>query len=88
LKLVFRAGVPLLTGIVAYPPVTIFVVYLSVPHGRADLSLAVSLFGLLVTTACALLLIPAMAPRAPRSERARLRRGRDRGGAPEHAELL
>ena len=48
----------LLPGIVAYAPVTIFVVYLSVRHGRANLSLAVSLLGLVVTTVCALLLIP------------------------------
>jgi O-antigen/teichoic acid export membrane protein len=48
----------LLPGIVAYAPVTILVVYLSVRHGRPNLSLAVSALSMIVTTACAFLLIP------------------------------
>jgi len=48
----------LLPGVVAYAPVTILVVYLSVRRGRPELSLAVSLAGLVVTTATALFLIP------------------------------
>ena len=47
----------LLPGIVAYAPVTILVVYLSVRHGRPNLSLAVSLLAMVVTTVAALLLI-------------------------------
>jgi O-antigen/teichoic acid export membrane protein len=48
----------LLPGIVAYAPVTVLVVYLSVRRGRPRLSLAVSVAGLLVTTAAALAFIP------------------------------
>ena len=47
----------LLPGIVAYAPVTILVVYVSVKRGRPHLSLAVSVLGMLVTLA-AVLLIP------------------------------
>jgi O-antigen/teichoic acid export membrane protein len=47
----------LLPGIVAYAPVTILVVYLSVRHGRPNLSLAVSVLAMAVTVACALVLI-------------------------------
>ena len=50
----------LLPGIVAYAPVTILVVYLSVRHGRPNLSLAVSLLAMVVTTVGALLLIGAL----------------------------
>jgi O-antigen/teichoic acid export membrane protein len=49
----------LLPGIVAYAPVTVLVVYLSVRRGRPRLSLAVSVVAMLVTTAAALALIPA-----------------------------
>ena len=48
----------LLPGIVAYAPVTILVVYVSVKRGRPHLSLAVSVLGMLVTLAAALVLIP------------------------------
>jgi O-antigen/teichoic acid export membrane protein len=48
----------LLPGIVAYAPVTILVVYLSVRHARPNLSLAVSVLSMLVTTAGAIVLIP------------------------------
>src|SRR5262249_24265075 len=49
----------LLPGIVAYAPVTILVVYLSVRRGKPKLSLAVSVAGMIVTLAAALALIPA-----------------------------
>jgi O-antigen/teichoic acid export membrane protein len=48
----------LLPGVTVYAPVTIFVVYLSVRHGRPHLSLVVSLLGMVVTLVSALLLIP------------------------------
>jgi O-antigen/teichoic acid export membrane protein len=48
----------LLPGIVAYAPVTVLVVYLSVRRGQPRLSLAVSLAGLVVTVASAFALIP------------------------------
>jgi O-antigen/teichoic acid export membrane protein len=48
----------LLPGVVAYAPVTVLVVYLSVRRGRPRLSLAVSVVALVVTTAAALVFIP------------------------------
>ena len=48
----------LLPGVVAYAPVAILVVYLSVRHGRPNLSLGVSALAMAVTTAAAILLIP------------------------------
>lgn len=48
----------LLPGVVAYAPVTVLVVYLSVRRGRPRLSLAVSVVALVVTTATALAFIP------------------------------
>jgi O-antigen/teichoic acid export membrane protein len=48
----------LLPGVVAYAPVNILVVYLSIRRGRPRLSLYVSIVGLGVTTAASLLLIP------------------------------
>ena len=48
----------LLPGVVAYAPVTILVVYLSVRLGRPGLSLAVSVAGLVVTAAASVALIP------------------------------
>jgi O-antigen/teichoic acid export membrane protein len=48
----------LLPGIVVYAPVTILIVYLSVRHGKPRLSLAVSVVGMIVTLAAALVLIP------------------------------
>jgi len=48
----------LLPGIVAYAPVTVLVVYLSVRRGRPRLSLLVSVVGMVVTLATALALIP------------------------------
>ncbi len=48
----------LLPGIVAYAPVTVLVVYLSLRHGRPKLSLAVSVVAMVVTAVLALLLIP------------------------------
>jgi O-antigen/teichoic acid export membrane protein len=48
----------LLPGIVAYGPVTILVVYLSVRHARPNLSLAVAVAAMLATTVLALALIP------------------------------
>jgi len=48
----------LLPGVVAYAPVTVLVVYLSVRRGQPRWSLAVSLIGLVVTTGAAVLLIP------------------------------
>lgn len=48
----------LLPGIVAYAPVTVLVVYLSVRRGRPRLSLAVSVMAMVVTTAAALAFIP------------------------------
>ena len=50
----------LLPGVVAYAPVTVLVVYLSVRRGRPRLSLAVSVVALLVTTAAAFAFIPAL----------------------------
>jgi O-antigen/teichoic acid export membrane protein len=49
----------LLPGAVAYAPVAILVVYLSVRHGRPRLSLVVSLTAMALTLVSALLLIPA-----------------------------
>jgi O-antigen/teichoic acid export membrane protein len=48
----------LLPGVVAYAPVTIFVVYLSIRRGRPRLSLLVSFVGLVVTAAMSFVLIP------------------------------
>jgi O-antigen/teichoic acid export membrane protein len=48
----------LLPGVVAYAPVSILVVYLSVRRGRPKLSLLVSAVGLAVTTAMSFVLIP------------------------------
>jgi O-antigen/teichoic acid export membrane protein len=48
----------LLPGVVAYAPVTILVVYLSIRCGRPRLSLLVSVVGLLVTAAMSFALIP------------------------------
>ena len=48
----------LLPGVVAYGPVTILVVYLSVRRGRPRLSLGVAVTAMLVTTAAAFALIP------------------------------
>jgi O-antigen/teichoic acid export membrane protein len=48
----------LLPGIVLYAPVTILIVYLSVRHGKPELSLAVSVVGMIVTLIAALILIP------------------------------
>ncbi|MBA2331840.1 MAG: oligosaccharide flippase family protein [Actinobacteria bacterium] len=48
----------LLPGVVAYAPVTVLVVFLSLRHGRPNLSLAVSVVAMIVTTVLALVLIP------------------------------
>ncbi len=48
----------LLPGVVAYAPVSILVVYLSIRSGRPRLSLVVSVIGLVVTAAMSLVLIP------------------------------
>jgi O-antigen/teichoic acid export membrane protein len=48
----------LLPGVVAYAPVTVLVVYISVRRGRPRLSLAVSLTAMAVTVAASLALIP------------------------------
>jgi O-antigen/teichoic acid export membrane protein len=48
----------LLPGVVAYAPVNIFVVYLSIRCGRPRLSLLVSVVGLVVTAAMSFVLIP------------------------------
>ena len=48
----------LLPGVVAYAPVTVLVVYLSVRHARPNLSLAVSIVAAVLTTALAFALIP------------------------------
>jgi O-antigen/teichoic acid export membrane protein len=48
----------LLPGIVAYAPVTVLVVYLSLRHGRPNLSLGVAVVAMVVTAALALVLIP------------------------------
>jgi len=48
----------LLPGVVAYAPVTILVVYISIRAGRPRLSLWVSVLGLVVTAAMSLVLIP------------------------------
>ena len=48
----------LLPGVVAYAPVTVLVVYLSVRRGRPRLSLAVSVVAMVVTTVAAVALIP------------------------------
>jgi len=48
----------LLPGIVAYAPVSILVVYLSVRCGRPRLSLAVAVVGLVVTASASVVLIP------------------------------
>jgi O-antigen/teichoic acid export membrane protein len=58
----FREASPalalLLPGAIAYAPVAVLVVYLSVRRGRPRLSLIVALVGLVVTTSSALALIP------------------------------
>jgi O-antigen/teichoic acid export membrane protein len=48
----------LLPGIVAYAPVSILVVYLSVRRGRPRLSLVVAVIGMLVTASVSVVLIP------------------------------
>jgi O-antigen/teichoic acid export membrane protein len=48
----------LLPGVVAYAPVTVLVVYLSLRHGRPNLSLAVAGVAMTATAAAALALIP------------------------------
>ena len=48
----------LLPGVVAYAPVTVLVVYLSVRHARPHLSLSVSVVAAVVTAALAFVLIP------------------------------
>ena len=48
----------LLPGIVAYGPVTILVVYLSIRHARPNLSLVVAVTAMVTTAALSLLLIP------------------------------
>jgi len=48
----------LLPGVVAYAPVTVLVVYLSLRHGRPNLSLAVAVVAMVFTAALALALIP------------------------------
>ena len=48
----------LLPGVVAYGPVTILVVYLSVRHGRPNLSLAVAGAAMVATAVLSLVLIP------------------------------
>jgi len=48
----------LLPGVVAYAPVSILVVYLSIRRERPRLSLAVSVVAMIVTTALALVLVP------------------------------
>ena len=48
----------LLPGVVAYAPVTVLVVYISIRRGRPRLSLAVSVGAMLVTLAAAVLMIP------------------------------
>jgi O-antigen/teichoic acid export membrane protein len=53
-----RPLVLLLPGVVAYAPVTILVVYLTVRRARPRLSLLVSVVGLVVTAAMSLVLIP------------------------------
>jgi len=53
-----RPLVLLLPGVVAYAPVTILVVYLTVRRARPRLSLYISLVGLLITAAMSLVLIP------------------------------
>ena len=53
-----RPLVLLLPGVVAYAPVTILVVYLTVRRARPRLSLYVSLIGLVVTGAMSVVLIP------------------------------
>jgi O-antigen/teichoic acid export membrane protein len=54
-----RALLVLLPGIVAYAPVTVLVVYLSVTRGRPRLSLVVALASMVLTLVPALFLIPA-----------------------------
>jgi O-antigen/teichoic acid export membrane protein len=48
----------LLPGVVAYAPVTVLVVYLSLRHGRPNLSLAVAVVAMVVTAGLAVALIP------------------------------
>jgi O-antigen/teichoic acid export membrane protein len=48
----------LLPGLVAYAPVTVLVVYLSVRRGRPVLSLSISVVGMIVTLVAAIVLIP------------------------------
>ena len=48
----------LLPGVVLYAPVTVLVVYLSVRHGRPNLSLAVAVTAMALTIAAAFVLIP------------------------------
>jgi O-antigen/teichoic acid export membrane protein len=54
----WRALALLLPGVVAYAPVTILVVYLSVRHAKPRLSLSVAVAGMVVTLAAALITIP------------------------------
>jgi len=48
----------LLPGVVLYAPVSILVVYLSVRRGKPGLSLAVSVVGMVLTAAAAIVLVP------------------------------
>jgi O-antigen/teichoic acid export membrane protein len=48
----------LLPGVVAYAPVTVLVVYLSLRHGRPNLSLAVAVAAMVVTAGLSVALIP------------------------------
>ena len=57
-----RPLVLLLPGVVAYAPVTILVVYLTVRRARPRLSLVVSVIGLVVTAAMSVVLIPPYGP--------------------------
>jgi O-antigen/teichoic acid export membrane protein len=50
----------LLPGVVAYAPVTVLVVYLSVRRGQPRLSLGVSIVAMVLTAAAAVALIPAL----------------------------
>ena len=54
----WKALALLLPGVVAYGPVTILVVYLSMRHARPNLSLAVAVTAATVTAALSLVLIP------------------------------
>ena len=73
----------LLPGVVAYAPVTVLVVYLSVRHSRPHLSLVVSIAAAVVTAALAVGLIPryGVEGAAVASARRLRRRSRARVGA-------